>query len=554
MRLAGAVSSPLFDPQSPLLSFSIGYAAGKYAAESIVVDHALHSERMKFLDQPSTGWLTLKAGGFDTLEGGIDQGRRRAYVELVTKSLNNYFPPRTGYGGVSEKEAADESSWLGVTRIYQHPAGKPPLDELARFAPLFPNGPVGVVDRDWPDRLARLVYAAVERWSVDDCDEECVRLLNDAISAKLLPNTVVGNPELAEAVGNFRAAQRKLRTDQTVGSVADWAEGGDERLAKRGSYTEFGEEVQRGTARFLAANSPQECATASGRLELAHSIANDRNPLTARVFVNRVWLYLFGEGIVRTPDDFGHLGQTPTHPELLDYLAAQFVADGWSLKRLITRLVTSAAWRQSNLGSPDALMLDPENRLWHHRPMRRLEAEAIRDALLVVARRFDPSLYGPPINPYRMAEDPSKRLFSGPLDGNGRRSIYVNMTLMEPPRFLALFNQPIPKLTIGRRDVTSVPDQALALLNDPFVVAMAKHWSERVLRDNATSPEPRVVRMFTAAFARPPGVDETARLVALAKSMARLRGADAHMLMGCQPAWQDVAHALINLKEFIYVP
>jgi len=127
------------------------------------------------------------------------------------------------------------------------------------------------------------------------------------------------------------------------------------------------------------------------------------------------------------------------------------------------------------------------------------------------------------------------------------------MTLMEPPKFLALFNQPIPKLTTGRRDATNVPDQALALLNDPFVIAMAKHWSERVLKDKATSVEQRVQQMFSTAFARPPQPDEIARLVKLAQRSAELRGGGVDALMSCQPVWQDVAHAIFNLKEFIYV-
>jgi hypothetical protein len=118
---------------------------------------------------------------------------------------------------------------------------------------------------------------------------------------------------------------------------------------------------------------------------------------------------------------------------------------------------------------------------------------------------------------------------------------------------MALFNQPLPKLTVGKRDVTNVPDQALALLNDPFVVAMAKHWSEQVLKDGATRPEERAARMFQSAFARPPQPEETARLVNLARRSAELRKADGSALLTCQPVWQDVAHAIFNLKEFVYV-
>jgi hypothetical protein len=246
-------------------------------------------------------------------------------------------------------------------------------------------------------------------------------------------------------------------------------------------------------------------------------------------------------------------GQRPSHPELLDYLADRFMRDGWSLKRLVTLMVTSATWRQDSMPSPGALARDADNRLWHHMPLRRLEAEAICDSMLAVSGRLDAQLGGSPIEPFRTAQDASKRLFVGPLDGLGRRSLYTEMTLMEPPRFLALFNQPIPKLTTGRRDVTNVPDQALALLNDPFVMEMARYWSENLMRDGAATPEERVGRMFQTAFARPPTVDETKRVIHLVEQSRALRNAGSSTLLECPPAWQDAAHAMFNLKEFIYV-
>ncbi len=157
-------------------------------------------------------------------------------------------------------------------------------------------------------------------------------------------------------------------------------------------------------------------------------------------------------------------------------------------------------------------------------PLRRLEAEAIRDSILAVSGRLDSTLYGRPIDPFRSATDAAKRLFCGPLDGDGRRSIYLKMTLMEPPRMLAVFNQPIPKLTTGRRDVTNVPNQSLALLNDPFVIEMARQWSERAIDDGATAPEERAARMFAAALARPPQPAETARLVRFGRTIRRIAG------------------------------
>ena len=338
-----------------------------------------------------------------------------------------------------------------------------------------------------------------------------------------------------------------------IGSVEDWGEGRDERIGVRGSYTEFGDAAPRGNIRFLGGPASRADEHSSGRLEFAESIANDANPLTARVFVNRVWLHLFGEGIVRTPDDFGHLGEAPSHPELLDWLAHRFVEDGWSLKKLVKLMVSSASWRQSCIPNEAAMTQDPENRLWHHMPMRRLDAESIRDAMLMASGRLDDTMFGPPIEPNRVVEDSAKRLFSGPIDGNGRRGIYIKITMMEPQRFLAQFNQPIPKLCTGKRDATNVPNQALALLNDPFVSTTSKYWGGRIVNDAALSPEDRARTIFATAFGRAPEDAEIARILKLAARFAELRGTDASAVLTCQPVWQDVAHTLFNTKEFIYV-
>lgn len=589
-RLAGALRSPLLGDGRVAATWSLGMAGGQQAARSFIVDHAFHSERMQFLQQPEPKWVLLKTGAFDTLEGGLDQLPRRVYLELATKSLNNYFPPRTGYGGVKETELTDERSWFGVTRIYEHPEGHPPRDELGRFEALFadanenpsaspPTDVAGSTNANerarmqFAESLANLLGGAVERWTSGLADAETARLLDDGLRSGLLINRVQAGTTLAAAVERYRALERQLIPDRTVGSMADWNEAHDERIGVRGSYTQRGEEVPRGNIRFLGGAEARRVATSSGRLEWALNIASDRNPLTARVFVNRVWLHLFGEGLVRTPDDFGHLGEPPVHAALLDHLASRFQQEDWSLKKLVRRLVTSAVWRQSSRELPEAAAIDPENRLWHHHPMRRLEGEAIRDALLSVSGRLDPALYGPPVDPYRLAEDPAKRLWCGPLDGLGRRSLYLKMTLMEPPRFLALFNQPIPKLTVGKRDVTNVPDQALALLNDPLVLHLAERWGERVVVEDARakSLEERVRRMFAAGLGREPSVEETARLVHFAQILAAQRALPSpaadptpgekgalpvvgpEALLGNPRVWREVAHAIFNLKEFIYV-
>ncbi len=547
-RLAGSLQSPQFDPTNPI-TFSVELAAGKRASLSFIVDRAIHPERLQFPNRPFLGWQTLIAGNFDSLEGTIDTAQRRVYLELATKALNNYFPPRVGYGGVTEAEVEDPRSWFGATRVYQHLPGQVPQDELGRFQPLFDEY---LQEADWGVKLTKLLRAAVQAWSVGECTDEDVRLLNDALQQKILPNGINASSEVAKLIATYRTIEEKIQPDRTVGSAAEWNEGRDERIGIRGSYTEQVDSVERGMIRLLGKPCERQNPLSSGRLDWVRQVTDARNPLTARVYVNRIWQYLFGAGLVQTPDDFGHLGELPSHPELLDYLAARFVENGWSTKKLIRDLVTSATWRQASVPSRLAMDIDPENRTWHHMPMRRLAAEAIRDSILTVSGRLDRTLFGPPIEPFRTAEDSQKRLFKGPLDGNGRRSIYLEMTLMEPPRFLALFNQPIPKQTVGRRDVTNVPDQALALLNDPFVIAMAKHWSERLISDGAKTPEDRIASMLETALARPAQSQEVNGLLQLTNRSRELRGVSEELL-GCQPAWQDAAHAVFNLKEFLYV-
>jgi hypothetical protein len=219
----------------------------------------------------------------------------------------------------------------------------------------------------------------------------------------------------------------------------------------------------------------------------------------------------------------------------------------------------SETFRQSGQVTAAAREADPLNRLLHHYPLRRLEAEAIRDSLLAVSGRLDRGLYGAPINPYRSNEDATKRLLSGPLDGEGRRSIYLKMTIMEPPKFLATFNQPAPKIPTGRRDVTNVPAQALTLLNDPFVEAQAALWARNLIAASHDSPEDRLVEMFERALGRRPGEQELARWMKAVNDIAGLHQdvpesrPPAGGMMQSAAVWKDVAHAMFNTKEFLYV-
>jgi hypothetical protein len=548
-RLGGAIrSGELF--RDPPLHVSVGYGGGRKASHCLIVDRAFHSERVAYAERSPGAWLPFTAGGFKRLAGSPDTAARRVYLELCTKDYDNYFPPRTGYPGFKAEDERDPRSWFGVTRVYAHAPGEDPQDELGRF--------VGVLDAAGEglgivDRVAGRILAAVGRWADGRCDGDDVVVINEAIDAGWLENDVAGDEQLARLVERYRETERRLVPDRTIGGLADWEEAADVAVAIRGEPTAKGPLAPRGTIRFLQGIASRPEGGSSGRLEVARSIADARNPLTARVFVNRVWLHLFGEGLVRSPDDFGHLGERPTHPELLDFLALRFVEEGWSLKKLVRSLVSSATWRQSSVAAKEAIAIDPENRLWHHWPRRPMEAEAIRDAMLAVAGRLDPAIGGEPVDPHRAKEDPAKRLFSGPLDGRGRRSIYLRMTLMGPPRFLAVFNQPSPQMTVGKRDRSTAPEQALALLNDPFVRSMADAWAERHRTQARGDLRTGAVAMVFEGLGRPPKAGEIERLLAMAEACAAARGAPPEDGHGSPTVWHDVSHTILMLPEFSHV-
>ena len=336
--------------------------------------------------------------------------------------------------------------------------------------------------------------------------------------------------------------------------LADEGEGFAQPILPRGDPFKPGPDVPRGYVQVLSKAGQTAPASGSGRRELAEIIADPKNPLTARVMVNRVWQWVFGRGLVATPDDFGHLGEKPSHLDLLDHLSARFINYGWSVKALVRSLVLTRAFQGAAAGSAPAHERDPENILLSHFPARRMEAEVIRDSLLKVSGRLDPTLCGTSIHPYREKADPEKRLFTGPLDGEGRRSLYLKSQLMEAPHFLRAFNLPGGKVTQGRRDASNAPAQSLAMLNDPFVIAMAERWSDALVRDGASSVPGRVDRMFRTALSRPPTAAELGHFGETLRELADAQGVAEQDLLKSRALWKDAAHLMFNMKEFIFVP
>ncbi|HEX3658276.1 MAG TPA: PSD1 and planctomycete cytochrome C domain-containing protein [Pirellulales bacterium] len=328
----------------------------------------------------------------------------------------------------------------------------------------------------------------------------------------------------------------------------------DEPVLIRGNSSTPGEIVPRRFLEAIAGTGQPPIKHGSGRLELAERMLDPGNPLITRVIANRLWQHLFGRGIVASVDNFGVLGERPTHPELLDYLADRLPREGWSLKRMIKLLVLTETYRMSSRpADARAEALDPKNALWHRMPLRRLKAESLRDTILAVAGTLKPELGGPSVpahlSPFLTGRG---RPASGPLDGAGRRSIYIGVRRNFIPAMMLTFDMPIPFATVGRRSESNVPAQALILMNDPFVVEQARIWSQRLMVESAAG-EPRVASMYLAAFGRQPNAQEQKQALDFVAEQARLNAAREAAPAAEARAWADLCHVMFNLKEFVFV-
>lgn len=300
----------------------------------------------------------------------------------------------------------------------------------------------------------------------------------------------------------------------------------------RGNPANLGPLVERRFLRVLSGeNAPATFQHGSGRRELAQSFATSAAPLTARVIVNRVWRQHFGQGLVETPSNFGSTGSAPTHPELLDDLAARFIANGWSLKWLHRELLLSATYRQSSAAKPEALAIDPDNHLLWRMPRRRLEVEAWRDSMLVVIGRLRTELGGPD----RSLDDST----------NDRRTLYGNVKRRELNSLLRLHDFPDPTQHTSHRDVTTTPLQQLFVLNSPLMIEMAQRLAARVIADAPGDIDRQVQHAWSLLFGRLPTDRERQRAREFLQSGP----------MGSTPEslWPALSQALLGSNEFAYL-
>ncbi len=360
--------------------------------------------------------------------------------------------------------------------------------------------------------------------------------------ARLAPDAVAERRRLTEELAPLQAAPAP---NKQVAYAVTPRQPEPAHLLLRGDSRQLGAVVSAGGVASLAGLSadfglPPDAPEAVRRVALARWITSRENPLFSRVIVNRLWHYHFGVGLVDTPNDFGFNGGRPTHPELLDYLAATLVARNWSLKDLHRELVLSATYRQASIHNPAAAKRDADNRwLWRRSPQR-LEAEAVRDAMLVVAGELNPARGGPGFRDCREVLRSGTYTYE-PADPIGaefnRRSVYRAWIRGGRNGLLDAFDCPDPSTTAPKRAVTTTPLQALALLNSAFVLRMADKFVERIEREAGEDLERRIARAYQLAFGRNPQDDE----LALARQIVGWHGLAV------------LARAIFNSNEFLYV-
>ncbi len=335
-------------------------------------------------------------------------------------------------------------------------------------------------------------------------------------------------------------------------AVAEGATREDVAVQQKGDPAKRGAIVQRHFLTMLGGATLPETDQTSGRLQLANWIADPNNPLVTRVMANRIWLYHFSKGLTTTPNDFGRQGKVPTHPELLDYLATKFVQSGWSIKALHRQIVLSRTYRLSSRRDDAAVAKDPANELLSAFPRRRLDAEAIRDTLLLLGGHLDASPGGahpfPPQTDWGFTQhNPFKAVYD-----TNRRSVYLMTQRIQRHPYLAIFDGPDPSASTPQRNASTTPLQALYLLNDPFVHEQTSGLAERLIADRDADAA-RIELLYLLALARRPIGDEVSRateFIALVRT--KLRDSTPPDQLE-QQVWQALVRATVRLNEFVYI-
>lgn len=426
----------------------------------------------------------------------------------------------------------------------------PPLDGM--FGSLgvwrFEADAVAAVTISNRDTDGVVIVDAIQFLPVDDSDDAAPRSSlagsggpADAADEQPVP----ASPELVQArrtAAGLDARLKQLKRDaprplDRAMSVEERTRPVDGHIHIRGHVRNRGPRVPRGFVSVAGwSGQPEIPADSGGRGELADWIASPRHPLTARVYVNRVWQHLLGAGLVRTPDNFGAMGQPPTHPELLDWLAAEFVRQGWSTKHLIRQIVLSRVFRMAATEDPLASRIDPENRLWWRGSRRRVDAEVLRDSMLYVSGQLDPAMGGLTIRQLEQYD-------LGYEFDTVRRSVYVPAFRNSMLDLFEVFDMANPNLVTGRRTRSTLPTQALFLMNSPWVAEQARQAARRLLDQAGMDEINRIETAWLQVLGRWP----TDRERQLTRELLASHGKDD------LTAWSEVFHGLFASLDFRHI-
>jgi len=500
------------------------------------------------------------------LDPGVTE-RWRKSLEEWSKNPSPVFAPWFAFAALpvtnfaaAAKEAATNA--IGVAESTNDvaaavakffPAQSPP-DSLSQVAGRY-NQMFATVDKEWRELSAPTNSAASNPapatavTALPEAGKEAIRqVLYGPDSPLNLSAGELHHLYDTPAQQHLRALQRKIdEVDVThpgapprAMALVDDPTPHTPHVFKRGNPGNVGEEVPRQFLQVVAGPNRKPFQKGSGRLELAQAIASKENPLTARVFVNRVWMYHFGAPLLRTPSDFGLRSEPPTHPELLDYLAWSFMEEGWSIKKLHRLILLSSAYQQSSDDNPKAAQVDPGNQWLWHVNRRRLDFEALRDMLLAISGKLD-------FTPGGRADDLTTQPFSA------RRTVYGFIERQNLPGLFRTFDFASPDTTSAQRFSTTVPQQALFLMNSPFVVEQAKHLLERPEIKSLAADDQRIQKLYQIAFQRSPDTDE----IKLGQGFVRAQQA-ALASAPAPPAWQygwgEFDEAAKRVKQFTALP
>ncbi len=412
---------------------------------------------------------------------------------------------------------------------------------------------ISVTDSEFPevvpDEMALILRQPAAERSTKDADALTKYFVTHPVDRRTANEAVVA------LEGERRAAENKIPSTMVMSEMAAPR---DTFVLMRGAYDKPGDKVTPAVLSFLP---PMPADAPRNRLGLANWLVDPANPLTARVTVNRYWQMYFGTGLVKTAEDFGSQGEAPSHPELLDWLATEFVRTGWDVKAMQRLIVTSAAYRQSSVATSAMRERDPENRLIARGPRVRLSAEMIRDQSLSVSGLLSTKMGGVSVKPYQpeglweqLSAFPGRKLFERSKGEDlWRRSVYSYWKRTVPPPSLTIFDAPTREACVVRRQMSSTPLQALALLNDEMYIETSRKFAERMLKEGGTTPEERLAWAIRLATARPAADSEVKILVAgLSKRLQQYRSdnASAEKLLSAGESPRDKALDTAELAAY----